>query len=239
MPVGLTYNSFFTELVTMLVVPADDADFLTHMPQIIDGAELRLSRDLDPLALRTDQTTTLSATSPGNARFGVPPTCVVLREVGYYTPAGSGPDNGGTWNPLDALDPQVIRTIWPSRATVGRPVYYGIYDNVQGLLGPAADAAYLLHMFFTQRLPPLSAAAPTVGNWLSLNVPDLYLYAAAVVASGFLKNYGALSDDPQAPMTWEKLYTKILGPAQLEEARRRQQAFEFSRAPTQPPNAMS
>lgn len=234
MPVGFTYTSFKAALEAMMVIDSsNDADWATFLPSIIDGAELRILRELDPLIARTDKTLTLGTTLPTSARVGTPLDLIVLRDLGYYTPAGLNADTGGTWNQLLERDASFLREYFPSRATVGPPRLFARLDDAQLLIAPSADQAYVAHMFYTARPAPLSAAVPA--SWIASNVPDLFLYSAAVVASGFLKNYGALSRDPQAPMTWEKMYQTYLIHAQAEEARRKSVAASDSPASTASP----
>lgn len=233
MPVGFTYTSFKAALEAMMVIDsANDADWATYLPSIIDGAELRILRDLDPLIARTDRTLTLGTTLPTSARVGTPGDLVVLRDFGYYTPAGLNADTGGTWTQLLERDASFLREYYPSRAISGPPVFFARLDDGQLLIAPSADQGYVAHMFYTARPTPLSAGTPS--SWIASNLPDLFLYAAAVVASGFLKNYGALSRDPQSPMTWEKMYQTYLVPAQAEEARRKSVAAADNPASTAP-----
>jgi hypothetical protein len=238
MAVGFTYTSFTNTLAAMLVIDtANDTDWATYLPSIIDQAELRILRELDPMIARKDETLTLGTVLPSSARIGVPTDLVVLRDLGVYTPAGTNADTGGSWNQLLERDPSFIREVYPSRATSGVPQYFARLDDGQLLLAPSADAGYTAHMFMTARPAPLSVTNAT--TWLASNVPDLLLFAAAVAAGGFLKQYGAIADDPQAPVTWEKRYQTALVSALAEEARRKSVANANNPASTASAGAAS
>lgn len=242
MPTGFTYTTFSATLAAMMIVDtSNDPDWATFLPSIIDGAELRILRELDPVIARKSGTVTfgVSATAALNALVTPPADFVVMREFGFYTPVGSNAASaspGGTWNDLLEVEAGWARQYNPNRNTTGTPAYFALLDMTNILLVPTPAAGYTAELFYTYRPTPLSSGNAT--TWIASNVPDLFLYAAAVVASGYLKNYGAQADDPQAPVTWEKLYQRYLAPAQSEEMRRKaegQSDESSTRAPRSTP----
>ena len=52
-------------------------------------------------------------------------------------------------------------------------------------------------------------------------MPDLFIAASMVFANGYMKNFSAMADDPQAPVTWEKHYQTLKQSAMEEEFRKK------------------
>jgi hypothetical protein len=69
------------------------------------------------------------------------------------------------------------------------------------------------------RPSPLSASNTT--TFISQFLPDLFMAAAMREAAGWMKNYGAQSDDPKQALSWDAIYTNLLPSAKLEENRKR------------------
>lgn len=65
------------------------------------------------------------------------------------------------------------------------PRYYAIVGGDLRFY-PIPTKAYALEMTFWQRLPALSAGAPT--NWLLTAHPDCYLYGSLATAAGFIED---------------------------------------------------
>jgi hypothetical protein len=71
----------------------------------------------------------------------------------------------------------------------------------------------------TIRFTPLSATNQS--NYLSTYLPDLYLTEALVFGYGYLKDYGAQTDDPRASSGWEAHYQALWQSAMVEENRKK------------------
>lgn len=251
-----TYNSFIDAICTLMVISqqisgtgtgsCDDADFLIALNSIIALTETEITRDLDPIALWKDETSTFggSGTVALNARLATPPDLVVMREFGFYTPVGTGPDTGGSWNRLEQRKDSFLREFWPNRGLTSPlgsgglgPLYFALMDGGQMLIGPTPELPYGVHMFLTAR--PVALSAQNASNWLSLNVPDLYLYKAAVLASGFKQQFGQLIDNPEQPIGWESSYQRALTSARAEEARRKSELVSDNQSPSGPPREVA
>jgi hypothetical protein len=75
-------------------------------------------------------------------------------------------------------------------------------------------------------------------TWMGDNCPDLMLYASAVLASAYKRNFGAQADNPQMAMSWEQLYQQHLAAARIEEARRKGEGY-FDVPPSAAPSSDS
>jgi hypothetical protein len=68
---SLNYTSYVDQVANLMVIGSTDANFQTMLPGMIDYAENRIYRELDPLYAQVTDTTAL--TSSGDRNF-IPPT---------------------------------------------------------------------------------------------------------------------------------------------------------------------
>ncbi len=214
----LTYATFTTSLANFLVIPVDDVNFVSAIPNIIADAELKSYRDLDLLntvyrdssvALVAGNRNFTEATSTTNGPF------VVTQELNVITPAGTTNPELGTRNPLLPATKEMMDFLYPNATGSGVPQYFAPLTQNSFIVGPWPDAAYTVEAVGTQRPAPLSASNTT--TLLSTYFEDLFLNAALDMGCGFLKDFGARSDDPQSGMTWSQKYQKALASAIVEE----------------------
>lgn len=213
------YTSFITILANELVVPVADSNYVTQLPQIIDGAEQRCYRELDLLnTIVTDATASLST---GTRAFNLPSsngTFVVVENINVITPSGQTP-NLGTRNTLVPVSRDVINFLYPSSSGSTVPTYFAMLTQTTILVAPWPDAAYTVEVVGTIRPTPLAASNAT--TLLTQYFPDLFFAAAMVEGAAYLKNFGAAADDPRMSMTWEKHYQDLMQSAAIEEARKK------------------
>jgi hypothetical protein len=95
------------------------------------------------------------------------------------------------------------------------PEFYAMFSNSEVLFGPAPDAPYTVEVIGTQRPNPLSSANSS--TILTQYVPDLFIAASMVFASGFQKDFSAQGDNPQQGNSWESQYTKLMQSASIEQ----------------------
>lgn len=224
-----TYSQYITSLANLLVVPVTDPNFGSIVPNIIDDAEQRIYRELDLLSTIVRDT---SGTLTANSRnFTFPQHMIVSESINIFTPAGTTT----TRNQLVPVSREWLDAVWgnetaPSMPSV--PQYYAMITDQQIIVGPSPDAGYTMEVVGTIRPAPLSVSIPT--TVLSTYLPDLFLAASLVFAVGYLKDYGAASDDPNAAGSWESHYQKLLPSANVEEMRKRYASQAWS--PKQPTN---
>lgn len=216
---SLTYATYVTSLANMLVIPPTDPNYLTAIPNIIDDAEQRIYRELDILdTYIRDQGGSLTANS---RNFTLPQTYgrfVVTKNFNVFTPSGTTTNR----NQLVPTTLDVIDTIWPNEAapsTPSIPVYYAPVSDQNFVVGPAPDANYTMEVVGTIRPTPLSASNPT--TYLTLYLPDLFFAESLIFGYGYLKDFGAMTDDPQGGATWSAHYTQLWQSANTEEQRKR------------------
>lgn len=223
----LTYTTFVNSLANLMPVPITDAGFVTDLPNIIDDAELRCYRDLDLLnTIVRDSSSTLTT----NTRtFNLPTsisTFVVIEDINVITPVSATNPENGTRNPLTPVSKECLDFAWPSSAGSTVPTYFAMVTQTTVVVGPWPDQAYTVEVVGTQRPAALSATNAT--TLLSTYFPDLFLAAAMVRVSGYMKNYGAAVDDPRQSVTWEQHYQTLLKSADVEEQRKKFNAAGWS-----------
>ena len=220
---SLTYNTWQQQLANLMVVSSGsyttDYAFQTFSQSCIDYAEQRMYRELDLLATRVVDTT---ATYTVNSRsFTLPTTTgsfLVVENINSITPFGAV--SSGNRIPLQAVSRAFIDTVYPSNFTgTGVPQYFFPITNTTLSVAPVPDQAYTVEVIGTQRPTPLSSSNQT--TILTMMLPDLFMAASMVFASGFMRDFGAQTDDPQMGASWESQYGKLLNSAGVEELRKK------------------
>jgi hypothetical protein len=232
-PVALTYNGFVQNLGNLAVVTTQtvggivqgtDVGFQTVLPQALNYGELRIQRDLDLNALTTSNSYALIS---GNNTLSISPNdFVTLQTISILI--------GGAPTPLLPVSKEFILNCWGNPTFLAPPQYFAPYggDMATGgntssifLLGPTPDQAYPVSVTGTIRMPSLNqnstdpTLASTATTWISTNLPDLLLQAAAIIIAQYQRNFGATSNDPQMPGTYESNYQALLKGAIVENQR--------------------
>lgn len=218
----LTYSTYVSQVANLMVISSADANFTIMLPGMIDYAEDRLYRELDPLYVQTtDATTTVSS---GNRNFTLPGSSnviagvfVTVDQINIITPATALSSNG-TRNPLIPTSREFLDTVYPSGQTVtGVPIYYAMANPEVAIFGPAPDQAYTAEVIGVQRPTPLSVS--NTSTYLCSYYPDLFIAASMVFASGYMRDFGREADTPQSGASWETQYQLLLKSAMSEQAR--------------------
>lgn len=215
---SLNYSTYVTGLSTLLVIPSTNTDFQNILPDCIDYAEQRIYRELNLLATVIRDAS--QALTPSSRDFVLPTAqgaFVVVNRINAITPAGSTPANG-TRNPLTPMSLDVLDAIWPSNTGSALPTGFAMVTQTSIVVGPWPDQAYSIEVVGTTRPTPLSATNTV--TFLSASLPDLLLAASMVFMSGYIKAFGAQSDDPQMAVSWEGQYSALKASAATEEARK-------------------
>lgn len=225
MTTGLNYSQYVTQIATLAVVEETDPAFVIILPQMITYAENRMYRDLD--FLFTSVSNTSYACTVGTRSINVPAgTFVVPEQINLITPAGtSNPDNG-TRVPLLPTTKEFLDAVYGDSQSKALPKYFAVFDDYNFLLGPYPDAAYQAEIVGTIRPNSLSSGNPT--TFISLYLPDLFIMASMIYASGYQRNFGRANDDPQMAVTYESQYQALLKGAMMEENRKKFEAAAWS-----------
>lgn len=216
-----TYATFVTALEVETNIPLTGADanagFVAILPTIIDQAEQQLYRELDLIATIVRDTS--GTTTAGTRNFTLPSASgrfVVLQSLNVIS-------NDQRY-PLVKVSREVMDAIWPSDVGNGSlPEKWAPVTDQLVLLGPAPAAVLATECVGTIRPTPLSASNTT--TFLSQYLPDLFLAAAMVNASGYMREYSQQADDPKLALSWKSRYDTLLPSAQSEEMKRKFEAF--------------
>ena len=215
---GLTYATYKTALATLSVVPETDVNWLAILPDAIEYAELRIQRDLDLLS--TVLTNSSHATTANTSTVELPTGLfVTLQNVNVITPAGTLNADQGTRVPLLPVAKEYIQYSWPSATNAGVPQYFAMINERTFSLGPWPDNVYNLEIIGTYRPDTLTSSNTT--TFISQYLPDLFLMASMIFISGYQRNFGRQSDDPQMAQSYEAQYQALLRGATVEEYRKK------------------
>lgn len=245
MTTGLSYdgsvsgtNSYITQISTMAVVEATNANFLAILPQAITYAENRICRDLD--FLFTSVANSSYTVASGSRTITVPAanfypsengTLVVCEQINLLTPAGTSNPDSSIRVPLLATTKEFLDAVYGASASTGVPKYFCPFgdgeSNYTFLVGPYANDTYYVEIVGTYRPASLSATNPT--TFISLYLPDLFIMASMIYISAYQRNFSsAAGNDPQMPVTYETQYQTLLKSAIAEENRKKQEAAAWS-----------
>lgn len=216
---SLTYNTFVTSLANMLVIPPTNADYLQFLPNVIDDAEQRIYRELDLLTTIVRDT---SGTLTANSRnFTFPQHIVVSESINIFTPVGTTTRR----RQLIPVSREFLDATYPDETldcdcSEGEyPKYYAMITDQTIIVGPPPSEAYTVEVIGTIRPTPLSSANQT--TYLTTYLPDLFLTEALVFGYGYLKDFGAATDDPRSSAGWDKHYQDLWQSANVEENRKK------------------
>jgi len=218
MVVGLDYNSYQTVMATLAVTQTSDPNFQSILSSMIDNAELRICQDLDMLA--NQQPNTSFSTMPLRQAVNVPVgTFVTIENVNVLTPSGTTNPDFGKRNPCTPVSKEVLQFLHPDNTDNGVPNKVAVLGQFQLLFGPFPNLAYGLEIIGTTRPASLSATNNT--TFISLYLPHIFIAASMVFISGYQRNFGRMSDDPQMATSWESYYQTMKASTMIEEARKK------------------
>lgn len=214
-----TYDSYTQALCTLMVTSTADTNFVIIEPSIIDYAEQRIYRELD---LQQTQVTVASQVSSGNRNLTLPSsagTFIVTDYINFYTPIGTTSSNG-TRNTAVPASRETIDMLWPSGQTGSAiPQMFAMVDPTVAIFGPSPDQAYAVDIIGTIRPTPLSSGNQS--TILTSYLPDLFMAASMVFASGYMRNFGSQADNAQMAQSWEGQYQLLKASADIEAARQK------------------
>jgi hypothetical protein len=220
---SVNYTTYTSQIANITAISSNDANFQTMLPGMIDYAEQRMYRETDLLATRvTDSTGNLTT---GNRTFTLPTdvgTYLVIEEANVISPA-TATSSTGTRIPLVNTSRSFIDLCYPSNVTAqGVPEFFAMKDNATILVGPSPNSSYIMEIRGTQRPTPLSAANSS--TILTQMLPDAFIAASMVFAAGYMRDFGAQSDNPQMAQSWETQYKTLIQSANVEELRKKYQS---------------
>lgn len=237
----LSYNQYIQNIGVMAVAPTQettgvysfvDPPLQTIIGQMLNYAELRISRDLDLLSSQTSNIYTLTQ---GVNVFPLPVNDFQTVQTLEIVQLSGGVVANAT--PLTPVSKEFIQNVYSGLYSAGTPEYFAMYgDNFGGeqdsftniLLGPPPNYAYSLRVTGTALAPSLYQSAvignaDTVYTYISAYYPDLLMMASMIYISAYQRNFSATSDSADMGQTYEKQYQALrLGAVPLENRRKSQ-----------------
>lgn len=215
---ALNYTTYVETIANLMTTQTTQANFVQIIPWIIDYAEQRMYRELDLLStVVRDSTASLTADS---RNFTLP------------TP------NNGSYVVLDAINLMNLSNVriaqlqpvslefmdaaYPDETATNInvvPEYFAMVTDQQIVVGPSPGTPWRVEVVGEIRPNPLSQSNPN--TYLTDHLPDAFVAASMIAASGYQNNFGAQSDDKSQAMSWESQYQTLFASANLEETRKR------------------
>lgn len=242
----LSYNAYIQNIGVMAVATTsevsgvwqfNDATFQTIVGQMLNYAELRISRDVDALQARSSNTYTLTQ---GNNTLAIPLNdFVTVETLEILQKSGSTVVNSCPLTPVSA---ELIQNCYSGITQSSTPRFFAMVGStfadgndtsINVLLGPPPNYAYPVRVRGVVRMPSLATyattgVADTSYTYISQWLPDLLIMASMVYVSAFQRQFSATSDDPAMGQTYEKQYQALLPSAIAEENRKKQMGSAWS-----------
>ena len=189
----------YTFLVNDIIDACENegAEFLAYVPNMVNRAEERLTKDLDDYGLVTYTSVAVDArivTLPVGTR--------IVKNINITS-------NGSKINLLQRTD-EFINDYWPVIASTSEPKYYAPRNNTTVLIAPTPVSSFSGEVVYVVKPVALTPATPT--NYFSDFAYDLLFYASMIEAMLFQKDF------PAAQM-YEQKYAQVLE-LQRNQARR-------------------
>lgn len=215
----MNYADYIAIMCKLLTYDLNDAGFLAWSPRMIDYAEQRIYREGDFLTTVVSDSTVATSANTRILNLPTDQYLFVVQDVNIITPAGTTNPELGTRNPLTKTTKEWLNVTWPSVTGATVPQYVATQSDQTFLLGPWPDQAYTVEFVGTIRPTPLSPTTPT--TFLTLHLPDLFMAASMIFATGVQRDFGAMSEDPAVAQSWENQYGKLLASTSMEEMRKK------------------
>jgi hypothetical protein len=217
---SLDYTTYVAQIANIMAVQSTTTQFQTMLPGMIDYAEQRIYRELD--LLNTVVRDSSSSFIAGSRNFALPTTTngpfVTVQGINVITPAGTQPDSG-TRNALQITVRDYLDNVWNSSTVSTLPKLFAMIDQFNIIVGPWPDANYVVEVIGTIRPNPLSSTNTT--TFLTNYLPDLFIAASMIFASGYQRDFGSQADNPAQAQSWESQYEKLFASANGEELRKK------------------
>jgi len=222
---GYNYATYVNQIALLAVVDPADPNFVSNTPSMIEYAELRILRDLDLLVVSGSIEGYFLTV--GSRQIIIPMgTMVVSEQINVITPYPVSDPELGARNPMTPTTKEYLDMVYGDSSVTGLPEYYVPFNDNLFLVGPFPDANYYVEIIGTVRPPPLSVSNPT--TFISQYLPDLFTMASMVYVSGYQRNFGRQSDDPQMAQSYEQQYKTLLEGAVKEEVRKKYESVGWS-----------
>lgn len=177
----------YSDLQTSVANYLGRTDLTAIIPDFIDFAEARLSRELRTRQMLKNVTSEMVS---GTAKLALPSDFLFIRDIFIQ---------GNPRKSLDFKSPSAFSKLARPDES-GKPVSYTIYGT-DFVFGPIPDANYTLELLYYARPPRLDN--DTTSNVYLANYPDALLYASLLEAEPYLMNDARIS-------TWATMYERAV-----------------------------
>lgn len=197
----MTFQSLQTDLQSYLERGTVlDPSVYNQLPELINFAERRISRELKVLGFVVAATFTMQ---PGLAVYAKPDR---WRQIISFN-VGSSPTSPIQRQQMFERSYEFIRQFWPddtqtnlsTYGTAAPPSLYAHYNYQNFIVAPTPDQAYPAEIVYYEEPALLDATNNT--NWITQYAPNLLLYSALLECSPFIKG------DARIPV-WQQMYDR-------------------------------
>lgn len=201
MPVTMTFSSLQADIQNYLERGTVlDPVVFQQLPEIINFAERRISRELKVLGFIVAATFTMQ---PGLAVYQKPDRWRQIVSINV----GQAATGNSVRSQIFPRSYEYIRQYWPDDSQTNTTVYgtpappklYAEYNYQNIIVAPTPDAAYPAEIVYYEEPALLDVNNTT--NWITQYAPNLLLYSALLECTPFLKN------DTRIP-TWQAMYDR-------------------------------
>lgn len=257
----MTYNEILSALMTLGAIPlnSEDSNFQRLVPACFAHAEGRIYRELSFLQTDTVELMVIPSLKseielPDNV---LSVRSISLCVSSPSDPPGPPGGNKRRIYP-QRVSPEALDMFWPQpNFKPGPPRYYTLRGfryppdvssnplppSTQPLpplriperfiliarFAPATDRIYIVEIYGGIQPVPLSEA--NFETFVSRTYPELLIAACMVFITGYQRDYGAASDDPQRAMSWEQQYQALKNGIAQETGRLRGEGPSFTALP--------
>lgn len=197
----MTYDQLVTNIRNYTEV---DANVFSNsvINTFITMAENRILRDIDLDVFKLEDTGNLTK---GNRFLGAPSGILTHRYLMLVV--------SGERIFLDFRDQSFMREYWPDYTEEGVPKYYSVWDQNTFSVAPTPNQNYQVQMGYIYRPAQLSPITPT--TWISINAPEVLLYACLIQAYSYTKG------PPEMLQYFENSYKQAVDGLGVEQVGRR------------------
>ena len=157
----------------------DSQEFADYVPNMVNRAEERLTRDLDDYGLVVS---TSVAVSGSTANITLPTGTRIIKNMSI--------ENSGSRINLLLRTDEYLSSYWPVSASTGIPKYYSRITDTSIRVAPTPNATYGARFMTVSRPTTLTSAAPE--NYFTKTCYDALFNGSMIEAMVFMKNYSAI-----------------------------------------------
>lgn len=217
----MDYGEYIDQISNLMAADPATVEFQTMVKGMIPYAEDRIYRELD--LLNTTVVNSANSFTAGSRSFTLPTNGAngifyTVTGINVITPAGVAPDSG-TRNQMAAVSMDYLNAVWNSATGAGVPQEFAMVNQFTIMVGPWPNANYVVEVIGTIQPAPLSDTNTT--TFLTQYLSDLFVAASMVFASGYMRDFGSQSDNPQQAQSWESQYQTLLKSAMMLELRKK------------------